>query len=270
MATLALLQLNLAANTDQNLDKAEPLAAQAAQRGATLLLLPELFPFRWFPIVEDSRFREWAEPASGPIVERVRSWARLNQLSIALPTYERTEQGLFNTTYIISGQGAILGKYRKTHLPYHPGWYEKYYYEPGDSDWPIFFHQGLIFGVQTCWDNLFPEGSRILGTKGVHLILAPRGTGDYSRERWRTVLAANALSNNCFVATANRTGFEGSYRFGADSCVISPSGVVTATSTESDELLLVPLNLDEVYQSRREWPFFQDRRPHMYRSLSEG
>lgn len=267
---LGLMQLNLSGGVQQNLDKTERLLGQAQVAGASLVLLPELFPYPWFPVTEDSRHWKWAEPESGPIVGRVRAWAKQYHVTMVLPTYQLDQGRRFNTSYVISDQGDLLGWYRKTHIPYHPGWYEKYYYEPGDSGWPVFYHRGITFGIQTCWDNLFPEGSRILGLRGVHLILAPRGTGDYSRPRWRTALAANALANNCFVASVNRVGQEGDYPFGGDSYVIAPDGEMWATQSQDDELLVVPLDIDRVYASRREWPFRDDRRPGLYGPLVSG
>jgi N-carbamoylputrescine amidase len=270
MASVALIQMDLTAGRESSLAKAQVLLRQASGGGATMAVFPELFPYPWFAAAEESRYFSMAEPQSGIIVSTVRQWAQDLNLTIILPTYEVDGSHRFNTSYVISSQGDVVGRYRKAHIPYHPGWLEKYYYEPGDSRWPVFYHDGLTFGIQTCWDNLFPEGSRILGLKGVHLIVAPRGTGDYSRERWRTALAANAMANNCFVASVNRVGQEGAYPFGGDSFVAHPSGVITPVKTEGDEVLIVPLDLTEVYDSRREWPFRYDRRPELYGPLAHG
>lgn len=270
MTSVALIQMDLTAGVETNLAKALVLLGQAKGGGATLAVFPELFPYPWFAVAEESRYFAWAEPESGPMVTTVRQWARELDLTIILPTYELDGARRFNTSYVVSRQGDVVGCYRKTHIPYHPGWYEKYYYEPGNSGWPVFPHEGLTVGIQTCWDNLFPEGSRILGLKGAQLIVAPRGTGEYSRARWRTALAANAMANNCFVASVNRVGQESGYLFGGDSFVAHPSGVITPVKTEGDEVLIVPLNIDEVYESRREWPFFYDRRPELYGPLTHG
>lgn len=269
MITLALAQLDLTGSVQENMDKTALMLKKAQASGASLALLPELFPFSWFPVTEDSQFFSWAQSPTSDILIQARDWARQYRVTLVFPTYELAGTERFNTTFVISPNGDVLGHYRKNHIPYHPGWYEKFYYQPGNSGWPVFYHQGMTFGVQTCWDNLFPEGSRILGLKGVHLILAPRGTGDYSRPRWRTQLAANALANQCFVASTNRVGLEGTYRFGGDSFVVDPNGTITSASPNTEELLVVPLNLNLVYESRREWPFWQDRRPELYRALGE-
>lgn len=269
--TLGLLQMDLTGPVEDNLAKADGLLKEARERGATLAVLPELFPHPWFPVTEDASHFGCAESEDGPLMARFSALAVRHGLTLVVPTYERAGLARYNTTFILAPTGAILGRYRKNHIPYHPGWYEKFYYAPGDLGFPVFHQHGLTFGIQTCWDNLFPEGSRILGLQGVHLILAPRATGDYSRPRWRTALAANALANNCFVATVNRTGLEGgSYRFGGDSLVIDPNGTILAAAEKPDEVVIAAVDPAAVYQSRAEWPFREDRRPGLYRDLIFG
>ncbi len=269
--TLGLIQMNLSVGVSENLAKTDVLLQEAARQGASLALLPEMFPLPWVASVEDSRAFAYAEPEDGPTLSYMRKTAKALGIALAVPLYERCGEQRFNTTFVISPYGDILMRYRKNHIPYHPGWYEKYYYEPGDLGFPVFHHMGSVMGVQTCWDNLFPEGSRILALKGAEIILAPRGSGDYSRERWRTSLAANAMANNCFVATVNRIGRErGGYQFGGDSLVVGPDGEVVASTQGEDVALTVEIDLDKVRQSRGEWPFLADRRPSLYREICEG
>ncbi len=263
--------MNLSIGVSENLRKTERLLREVREKGATLALLPELFPLPWVASGEDSRAFAYAEPEDGPTLTYIRKTAQRLGMAVAVPLYERCGDRRFNTTFVVSEHGDILMRYRKNHIPYHPGWFEKFYYEPGDLGFPVFHHQGVTMGIQTCWDNLFPEGSRILALKGAEVILAPRGSGDYSRRRWRTALAANAMANNCFVATVNRIGQEsGGYLFGGDSLVVGPDGEVVAAAEREDVALAVEVDLEMVQQSRREWPFWGDRRPQLYREICEG
>jgi len=268
--TLGLIQLNMSDGPDATLDKADRLLRQVRDQGATLALLPEMFPLPWPAAGEDSRAFALAEAADGPTLARVRTMARAIGIAVAVPVYEAAGGRRFNATFVLSAHGDLLLRYRKNHIPYHPGWYEKFYYEPGDDGFPVFHHQGATFGVQTCWDNLLPEGSRILALKGAEVILAPRGSGAYSSRRWRMALAANAMANGCFVATANRAGFDGGVEFGGDSLVVGPDGEVVAAAEGEDVGLAVEIDLAKVQESRREWPLLADRRPHLYREITEG
>ncbi len=268
---LGLVQMNLSVSVAENLEKAETLLRDVRGQGASIALLPEMFPLPWVAGAEDSRAFAFAEDEDGTTLARMRTIAAEAGIAIAVPIYERSGERRFHTTFVLSEHGDILMRYRKNHVPYHPGWYEKYYYEPGDLGFPVFRHQGTTLGVQTCWDNLFPEGSRILALKGAEVILAPRGSGDYSRGRWRTTLAANAMANNCFVATVNRIGMEsGGYMFGGDSLVVGPDGEVVAAVEGEDAALAVEIDLGKVQESRAEWPFQADRRPSLYREIAEG
>lgn len=268
---LALIQMNLSGTYEDNLEKTQALLRSASDSGASIACLPELFSHPWFSASEDSRHLVLAEAADGKTVTLVREWARAHRIAVIAPIYEADGERRFNTSFLVSEHGDILGRYRKNHIPYHPGWFEKYYYGPGDVGFPVFYHQGIPIAIQTCWDNFFPEGSRILALKGARVIFAPRGSGEYSAARWRTALAANAMANGCFVATVNRMGLEaGRYMFGGDSRVIRPAGETLAAATTEDEALVATLDLDEVEESRREWPFLEDRRPGIYREISEG
>ncbi len=266
---VALIQMNLTGTPERNLDTAADSIREAGRQGADLALLPELFPYPWFPVREDATHFALAEPDTGPVMVRMRDVARESAITLVVPAYELDAGRRFNTTYVLAPTGDILFRYRKSHIPYHPGWFEKYYYEPGNLGLPVFYLNGLTIGVQTCWDNLFPEGSRILGQKGVHVILAPRGTGKASLARWRTALAANALANNCYVVSVNRVGLEGgSYMFGGDSAAFDPDGGVSAECGTEPGMTFATIDPAIVDRSRSEWPFHYDRRPSLYRELT--
>ena len=261
-------QMDLTSGYDSNLAKTEALIKAAAANHSALVLLPELFAWEWFPAAESSLLFDRAEPERGATLETVRQWATDNNIIVVAPLYERDGDRRFNTTYVISRAGHIVGKYRKNHIPYHAGWYEKFYYGPGDLGFPVFHMEGLTIGIQTCWDNLFPEGSRLLALAGVDVILAPRATGAHTTGRWRTALTANAQANGCFVATANRFGREGGqYEFGGDSFIVSPLGEVLASAPLRDGVVAATVDSAEVALARKEWPFLSDRRPQLYRRV---
>lgn len=267
---LSVIQMDLSAGYDHNLRKAEQLVRTAKDQGSQLAVLPELFAWNWFPVEENSQLFQLAEDDQGPTLCQVQRWAAECRISLAAPLYERSGEHRFNTTYIISDTGTVLGKYRKNHIPYHPGWYERYYYQPGDLGFPVFHLAGLRIGVQTCWDNLLPEGSRVLGLLGTDVILAPRGTGRYTVGRWRTALLANALANGCYVATANRIGLEGDrYEFGGDSFIGDPQGEIAGSATEQDEVVTRTIDREAVVRARSEWPFFYDLRPEIYHAAGD-
>jgi len=265
---LGLVQMNLGAGPEANVARAAQALRRLRDQGATLALLPEFFPWPWFASSEDSRAFARAEPEDGPTVTRMREEALRAGIAIAVPIYERAGEHRYNTTFVLSEQGDVLLCYRKNHVPYHPGWYEKFYYECGDRGFPVFHHRGATLGVQTCWDNMLPEGSRILALAGAQVILAPRASGSYSRRRWRTVLAGNALANGCFVATANRAGMDGGVEFGGDSLFAGPDGEVLAAAAGEDAELALELDLERCTESRAEWPLLADRRPSLYRAIS--
>jgi predicted amidohydrolase len=266
--TIALVQLACSPEPDANREKAMRLVGEAA--GAQVICLPELFPYPWFLQEERREPFRWAEPlADGPTVTAMADLARRREVTIVAPFYERAASGIYyDSAALLGPDGTLLGLYRKNHIPEEPGYHEKFYYRPGNTGFPVFDTGDVHIGVQICWDNMFPEGSRILGLKGVEVIFAPRATQAKTRERWRATLVGNALANGCFVATANRTGRDGILEFGGDSLVVDPDGQIIAQASEEDEALVVELDLEQVWQARHAWPYYRDRRPEIYGEIA--
>ncbi len=265
---VALLQLNLTQGVEASLGLTEVLLSEAQNQGSDLVLFPELFPHPWFPTEEDSRHFALAQAIPGILSQHMAALARRFQTTLVVPLYEDNGSRRYNTTIVISDHGDILFRYQKNHIPYHPGWFEKYYYDPGTLGFPVFHFRGARIGIQTCWDNLFPEGTRLLALQGADIVLAPRGTGNASLHRWRTQLAGNALANNLFVVSVNRIGLEGGqWMFGGDSFAVGPDGNMIDALSGDNEVRTVELDLGQVMETRREWPFFYDRRPELYQRL---
>ncbi len=269
---VGLLQMNCERPKEQNLAQAAELISQAAKAGAQIVCLPEQFALPWFPAEQDAAKRAWAEPENGPIYQAVQALAGKYQVGIVASLYERAGEKLFSTAYLFGPDGALLGKYRKNHLPDHPGWYEAYYYGNGDLGFPVWEFAGVKVGVQVCYDNAFPEGSRLLALAGCQVIFAPRATGAHSPPRWRTILGANASANGCFVLTVNRTGTFGSdtlYQWGGDSAVYAPDGSVMAAAQHENEALVVDLDMAHITKQQEEWPLLSLRRPEIYANLTK-
>lgn len=267
MLKIAALQMDA---SNDHLARAEALIATAARAGVDFAVLPELVGCPWLPAREEEPLLAHAEPAGGPTVGAVRELAAKYQVNLIAPLYEAEGARRYSTAYVLSRDGAVVGKYRKNHVPYEPGWYEKFYYGPGDSGFPVFDHEGLRFGVQICWDNMFPEGTRILALKGAQVVFSPRATGHASLQRWRAVLIANAAVNHVFVASANRVGDDRGVRFGGGSMIVNPSGeMLTEAGPAADPAVVVAaVDLDEIAAAERAEPFFANRRPKIYTDLT--
>jgi predicted amidohydrolase len=268
--TVALVQLACSPEPETNREKASRLVDEAAGAGAQVVCLPELFPYPWFPQEEREEPFRWAEsPEDGPTVTIMADLARRRKVTIIVSFYERVASGIcYNSAALLGPDGALLGLYRKNHLPEEAGYHEKFYFRPGNTGFPVFDTEAGRIGVQVCWDNMFPEGARILGLKGVEVIFAPRATPANSLQRWRAMLTGNALANGCFVATVNRIGRDGGLEFGGDSLVIAPDGEVIAQATGPDEWVLAELDLEQVFQARHAWPYYRDRRPEIYGEIA--
>jgi N-carbamoylputrescine amidase len=183
--------------------------------------------------------------------------------------YESAGKEQYDTTFILSRTGAILGRYRKNHIPHEPGWYEKSYFTPGDEGFPVFRHEGLCFGVQICWDNMFPEGTRSLALDGAQVVFAPRATSSKTLLRWNTVLSANAAVNTLFIAAANRVGEDSGMVFGGDARIVDPFGRTISKPVPEGQpgLTFADINPDDVNLARQEEPFLANRRPEIYARL---
>lgn len=277
---IALLQHACCGDKRANLERAIELARQAAKGGATLAVTQELFASRYFPQEENEKYFELAEPIPGPTSQRLAEVARELSLFIAASLFERRAPGLHhNTSILIDTTGQIVGKYRKMHIPDDPGFYEKYYFTPGDLGFQVHQAGELRVGSLVCWDQWFPEAARLTALRGAQLLLYPTAIGwipddpadvqDRQRRAWQTVQHAHAITNGVFVAAVNRVGVEGGIRFWGSSFVADPSGqVIAEASSDKDEVVFADLDLCRIAHVRQQWPFLRDRRIDAYGDLT--
>jgi N-carbamoylputrescine amidase len=171
---------------------------------------------------------------------------------------------------IIDAGGAILGSYRKSHVPQIPLWEERFYFAPGNHGFPIFETRFGVIGVQICWDNFFPEGSRILALKGAQIIFSPTAAAFASQKRWETVITANAITNGVYIFRVNRVGKEEKQDFYGMSFCVSPEGELLGPPTGMKEgIALIDIDLKQIQKVRKEWPFSKDRRPEVYGEICQ-
>jgi len=263
------VQMFCSEEKDRNVDKAVRLAEIAAEKGAQIICFQELFSTHWFPKEMDRKHFTLAENMKGPSLGRMREVARTHEIAVVCPFFEEGEEGgFYNTAVVFDAGGEILGRYRKIHIPQIPLWEEKYYFAPGNLGFPVFHTKFATIGIQVCWDNFFPEGSRILALKGAQIIFSPTAAAFASQKRWETVISGNAISNGVFVFRVNRVGSEEKQDFYGKSFCVSPEGEMVDRPTGMKEgIALVEMDLGDVERVRREWSFFKDRRPETYSEI---
>ena len=285
MLRVALVQERDHGDRDANLEVIEQRIAAAAARGAQLVLLQELHNGAYFCQHECVTEFDRAEPIPGPSSERLSALAKQHRMVIVGSLFERRAAGLYhNTAVVLDSDGRLAGKYRKMHIPDDPGFYEKFYFTPGDLGFePVDTAVGRL-GVLVCWDQWYPEGARLMALAGADLLLYPTAIGwnpadpkdEQARQRdaWITIQRAHAVANGLPVVVANRVGFEpdpcgqtkGS-QFWGHSFVAGPQGEFLATAGEKPEVLVVDLDLARSENVRRWWPFLRDRRIDAYGDL---
>jgi N-carbamoylputrescine amidase len=247
-----------------------PLIEQAGQAGVQVLGLQEIFATPYYCPSQDPRWYAAAEPADGPTVERLRPIARKYAMAMVIPIFEEAIPGVYyNTAVVIDADGATLGIYRKNHIPQTSGFWEKYFFKPGNLGYPVFSTRYCKVGVYICYDRHFPEGARLLGLNGAEVVFNPSATvAGLSQYLWKLEQPAHAVANAYFMAASNRVGVEAPWnigRFYGSSYVCDPRGAFLAQASEDkDELVYADCNLDQITEVRRVWQFFRDRRPETY------
>jgi N-carbamoylputrescine amidase len=202
-------------------------------------------------------------------------YAKKYQMAMVVPVYEREQAGVYyNTAAILDADGSYLGKYRKTHIPQVAGFWEKFFFRPGNLGYPVFKTRYATIGAYICYDRHFPEGARALGLAGAEIVYNPSATvAGLSQHLWKIEQPAHAVANGYFVGAINRVGTEGPWNVGkfyGSSYFVDPRGQFLATASEDqDELLVATLDLDVIEDVRRTWQFFRDRRPDAYGPLVE-
>jgi predicted amidohydrolase len=263
--------------------RAVKMIDEAADKGVKIISFCELFLSPFFPnrLVENND-HFFTEP-NGPVLAPILEAAKRRGIALVLPFGERANTGNYNSALIVNSSGAILGTYRKTHIPaYFPnqqaggtGSYEKFYFTPGGS-LPVFDVDGVRVGIQICNDRLYPEGSRVLALSGAEIIFMPIAYSVYANPEhrnsiWELALRSRAFENGVYVVATNKVGLEGVRRHLGRSMIVDPTGMKMAeASNETEELLVQELNLDAVSASRKTFPWRRDRRPELYGSVSQG
>ncbi len=258
------------------LDKHLPMIHDAGKQGVQILCLQEIFNGPYFCPGQDKRWYDAAEPVPGPTVERLAPIARQYDMVMIVPVYEREQAGVYyNTAAVIDADGSYLGKYRKTHIPQTSGFWEKYFFRPGNLGYPVFKTRYATIGVYICYDRHFPEGARALGLAGAEIVYNPSATvAGLSQHLWKLEQPAHAVANGYFVGAINRVGTEAPWNIGkfyGSSYFVNPRGQIIACGSEDqDELVVATLDLDMIEEVRRTWQFFRDRRPDAYGPLVEA
>lgn len=282
---IGLVQMAAGDDLEANVGRAIEHVRSAASAGAQIICLQELFRSRYFCQVEDEARFDLAEPVPGPTTEAFAALAKELHVVIVAPIFERRAPGVYhNTAVVIDVDGALLGCYRKMHIPDDPQYQEKFYFTPGDLGYRVFDTSYAKVGVIICWDQWYPEAARLTALKGAEVIVAPSAIGWLPQEpeqegatqlnAWRTVQRAHAITNGIFFAAVNRVGTEESVagtelRFWGASFVADPRGDVIAEAPTDDEAVLVAAcDRGAIEELRRGWPFLRDRRIDSYGDLT--
>jgi N-carbamoylputrescine amidase len=260
------------------IEKHLPFIEQAAQQGVQILCMQEIFTGPYFCAEQTIKWYESAEAIpDGPTTQLMMELAKKHQMVMVVPIYEEHMPGVYyNTASVIDADGSYLGKYRKNHIPHcNPGFWEKFYFKPGNLGYPVFNTQYGKVGVYICYDRHFPEGARALGLNGAEIVFNPSATvAGLSEYLWKLEQPAHAVANQYFVGAINRVGSEGPWNIGefyGQSYFCNPRGqIVTEASRDQDELVVADLDFDMCREVRNVWQFFRDRRPDSYNALVEG
>ena len=256
-------------------EKHLPMIHEAGKQGVQILCLQEIFNGPYFCPGQHKRWYDAAEPVPGPTVEKLRPIAAQYKMAMVVPVYEREMAGVYyNTAAVIDADGTYLGKYRKNHIPQTSGFWEKYFFRPGNLGYPTFQTKYARIGVYICYDRHFPEGARALGLNGAEIVYNPSATvAGLSEYLWKLEQPAHAVANGYFVGAINRVGTEAPWNIGefyGQSYFVNPRGQMVAVgSRDKDELITAELDLDMIEEVRRTWQFFRDRRPDSYGILTE-
>lgn len=279
---LGLVQTQCNENPTENLYRHMSLIREAAEAGAQIICLQELFNTLYFSANYDEKHFDLAQPLDGEVTESLSELASELNVVIIAPFFERRAAGVYhNSLIVIDADGTVLGSYRKTHIPDDPSFYEKYYFTPGDeeSGFKVFETKYAKIGTLICWDQWYPEAARITALKGAEILFYPTAIGTLSSEgrkekkefhdAWETIQRSHAIANGCFVASVNRVGKESGTTFWGGSFVAAPFGQMLGKAGEKEEVLVVECDLSSIESQRRTWPFLRDRRIDMYDGIQK-
>jgi len=248
-----------------------PMIEEAGEKGVQILCLQEIFFGPYFCAEQDVKWYETAETVPGPTTERLAEYAKKYKMVLILPVYEMTIDGVYyNTAAVIDADGKYLGKFQKIHIPHTwPGFWEKFYFKPGNQGFPVFETAYARIGVYICYDRHFPECARILALNGAEILFNPSATvAGKSQYLWELEQPAQAAANGVFIGANNRVGMEKPWKIGhfyGSSYFADPTGrIITKGSDEKEQIVIADLDMDMIRKVRDGWQFFRDRRPEMY------
>ncbi len=275
---IGLVQMTSAADPEKNLKKAIAQVRAAAAKGAKIICLQELYRTPYFCQTQDPRNFDLAETIPGPSTEAFSKLAKAIKIVMVVPLFEKSAGGVYhNTAVVIDADGKLLGKYRKMHIPDDPGFYEKFYFVPGDLGFKAFETRYAKIGVLICWDQWFPEAARLTALQAADILFYPTAIGWKPEEpaetklyhsSWETIQRGHAIANGIYVAAVNRVGKEGKLSFWGSSFVADPFGhVLYRADAHKEEIILADCDLSRIEQTRREWPFWRDRRIDAYKKI---
>ena len=282
---IGLIQTACSPDPDANLKKTLALAERAARRGAQIICTQELFRSQYFCQSEDYENFKLAEPVPGPTTDAFCKFAKKHQVVVIASIFEKRAAGVYhNTAAIIDADGSLLGRYRKMHIPDDPLYYEKFYFTPGDLGFRSWQTKYGNIGVLICWDQWYPEAARLTALQGAQILFYPTAIGWHPGEKkkygerqhnsWETIQRSHAIANGCYVAVANRIGHEKlagrGIEFWGQSFVAGTSGEILAKAgAVQEKILIVPVDLAAVDDTRTHWPFLRDRRIDAYGNLTK-
>lgn len=266
---IAGIQINAGREPAGNRERALDMAELAVEKGAKIICFPELFLTHWFPKKEDESSFSLAVGKESDFLSPFKDASASTGTVMVVPFFE-TEAGRYYNSAAVFDSGRLLGVYRKMHIPNLPLYHERYYFSPGDLGLPVFKTAHGVIGVQICWDNLFPEGARILALKGAEIILAPTAASQDTHHLWEKAVTANAFANNVFIFRINRVGAEDGLSFYGRSFCAGPWGeMVSELAGSKDAIVLADIDHAERKAALDTWGFLKHRRPDAYRELTE-
>lgn len=280
---IALLQHPCLADVSANIQMAIDMIRDAANQGAKVILTQELFASLYFCQTEDPEKFDLAIPIPSTLTNTFCELANELGIHLILSLFEKRVPGLFhNTSICIDSTGKIINRYRKMHIPDDPGFYEKFYFTPGDLGYQTTQLGELNIGTLICWDQWFPEAARLTAMQGAQILTYPTAIGYWEgepkepdaekarqKEAWQTIQRSHAIANGCFVAAINRVGSEGEIKFWGSSFVADPGGNIIAQASEDQpEILICDIDISLMDRTRQMWPFFRDRRIDSYDEMT--
>ncbi len=278
---IGLVQMSCVADKAVNMVKAKEKIIDAVNKGAQIICLQELFSSLYFCDIEDHTNFDLAESVPGPTTIEFQALAEKHNIVIIASLFEKRAPGLYhNTTAVIDADGSYLGKYRKQHIPDDPGYYEKFYFTPGDDGYKVFSSKYGKLGILICWDQWYPEAARITALKGAEILFYPTAIGwdvtektEINKEQydaWQTIQRSHAIANGIHVVSVNRVGNEAGQQFWGGSFVANPFGsVLYQASHDKEEVYVQEIDTDMTGHYRSVWPFLRDRRIDTYEPITK-